>query len=635
MIVAIQAKRRDRQSSFVQLVSYLSLRDEKKPADALKQDTLSSKKSRSKAALFNRLIDYVDRHSSPSSQQIIATLPDGSQRIKCDNVVCQTNAFSLETAAAEMNAVAANNRRCLDAVYHFILSWPEGEQPEEGHIFDSASYCLAQMGMADHQYVFALHRDTDNLHCHVAVNRIHPVSFRAANLYNDVKILHKACRTLELKYDWKPDKGCWLRDENNHIIRAQPEYKSAPRAATQLEYYEDKESFHSYVVRTCRADIKQILTGNMQAWEAVHAIFLRANVELKMKGAGLAIYNKNSPDKVPLKASRLHPLLTLAKLEPRIGPFETAPKIVEFKNENGDVTLTNYAVDSAYNPKLHLRDRDARMVRRLARAEAREDLKARYQTYKKEWKRPTVDTKNQFKTLAAEFRVRKAHVRVAMPDPLMRKLTYHILAFEREKAMAALRLQLKEERTVLKNSPENRRASYRMWVEHQALKSDKAAISQLRRWAYKVKRDDRTALLTDNVIQCAVADDIPPFRIEGFDTKINRDGAILYQKEGITQIVDRGEQIGVARPFDDRGVNMITALSLAEDKSGETLAFTGPPDYVNQACAAVPHFNAMGDKPLSLTELHQQQLAGYFPARKVKEEVEVAKPRPQPTWRPR
>ncbi len=375
--------------------------------------------------------------------------------------------------------------------------------------------------------------------------------------------------------------------------------------------------------------------GTVCEWEAVHAVFLRANLTLKIKGRGLAIYDSNSPERVPLKASRLHPALTRSTLEPRLGPFEMAPKIFAFKNENGDVTLTNYAVDFAYNPQLHLRDRDARMVRRLARAEARDDLKARYQTYKKAWKRTTIDTKTRFNTVAAEFRLRKAHVRVAMPDRLMRKLAYHILAFEREKAMAALRLQLKEERAVLQRSPENRCASYRMWVEQQALKSDKAALSQLRGWAYKVKRDERTAQLSDNRIECAVADDIPAFRIEGFGTKINRDGAILYQYEGITQIVDRGEQIEVARPFEAGGMNIITALSLAEDKSGEKLAFAGQPDYVRQACAAVPHFNTMSDNPLPLTDPHQQQLAGYFPARKVIDAVAVVKPRPQPSWRPR
>ncbi|WP_235655621.1 TraI/MobA(P) family conjugative relaxase [Candidatus Williamhamiltonella defendens] len=553
MVVVIPKKRRDGKSSFLKLVSYLSFREDNPGDIPVTADAFFDRPSTSKTATFDRLIDYIDRHASPESQHLITHLPDGSHRILCEGVLCQTNTLSIETASSEMNAVASNNRRCLDPVYHFILSWPEEETPEASQVFDSALFCLKEMGMVDHQYVFAIHRDTDNLHCHVAANRIHPLSYRAVNLYNDVKILHKACRKLELKYDWKPDNGCWKRDQNHQIIRAESQYPSAPRAATQFEYHEDKESFYSYVVRTCRTELTSILKGPLQEWEEAHAVFLRAHLELKKKGSGLAIYDKNCPNNVPLKASSLHPQLTLSKLVPRIGEFESAPRVMEFKNEQGEVTLTNYMVSSHYDDRLHLRDHQARMTRRLERAEAREELKLRYQTDKKEAKCPSFDAKNRFRTLSMTFRFRRAHVCVAVRDPLMRKLAWHVLAFEREKAMAELRLKLKEERENWYRAPENRRLSYRVWVEQQALKGDKAAISQLRGWAYQAKRDERTAYLSDTVIECAVSDDIAPVELKGYTHHIHRDGAIVYKKEGITQMIDRGETIEMARPFENEG----------------------------------------------------------------------------------
>ncbi|MBK4362374.1 relaxase/mobilization nuclease domain-containing protein, partial [Candidatus Hamiltonella defensa] len=164
MVVVIPKKRRDGKSSFLKLVSYLSLREEKAGNIPVTADAFFDRPSTSKIAVFDRLIDYIDRHASPESQQLITHLPDGSHRILCEVVLCQTNTLSLETASSEMNAVASNNRRCLDPVYHFILSWPEEEKPEDSHIFDSALFCLKEMGMVDHQYVFAIHRDTDNLH---------------------------------------------------------------------------------------------------------------------------------------------------------------------------------------------------------------------------------------------------------------------------------------------------------------------------------------------------------------------------------------------------------------------------------------------------------------------------------------
>lgn len=607
MIVVIPKKRRDGKTSFLKLVSYLSFREEKPGDIPVTPDPFPDRSSISKQATFDRLIDYIDRHASSEAQPFITRLPDGSHRVLCDGVLCQTNTLSIETASAEMNAVASNNRRCLDPVYHFILSWPEQEEPEVLSVFDSALFCLKEMGMVDHQYVFAIHRDTNNLHCHIAANRIHPITYRAVNLYNDVRILHKACRELELKYDWKPDNGCWKRDKNHQIIRSESQYPSAPRAATQFEYHEDKESFYSYVVRACRAELTSVLKGPLQEWEEVHAVFLRADLELKKKGSGLAIYDKNCPDNVPLKASRLHPQLTLSKLVPRIGEFESAPRVIEFKNEQGEVTLTNYIVDSHYDHRLHLRDHQARMVRRLARAKAREELKWRYEAYKTAWLRPSFDAKNRFRTLSLKFRFRRAHVCVAVRDPLMRKLAYHVVSFEREKAMAELRLQLKEERALWYSDPENRRLSYRLWVEQQAFKGDKAAISQLRGWAYKAKRDECPAHLSDTMIDCAVSDDIPPIEIEGYTHHIHRDGVILYQKDGITQILDRGDRIKIARPFENKGKNMVTALNLATRKSGEKRVFSGPDEYIQKACSLVQDLNEMGDMSLTLTDPVQKK----------------------------
>jgi len=292
---------------------------------------------------------------------------------------------------------------------------------------------------------------------------------------------------------------------------------------------------------------------------------------------------------------------------PRIGEFENAPRVMEFKNEQGEVTLTNYMVSSHYDDRLHLRDHQARMTRRLERAEAREELKLRYQTDKKEAKCPSFDAKNRFRTLSMTFRFRRAHVCVAVRDPLMRKLAWHVLAFEREKAMAELRLKLKEERENWYRSPENRRLSYRVWVEQQALKGDKAAISQLRGWAYQAKRDERTAYLSDTVIECAVSDDIAPVELKGYTHHIHRDGAILYKKEGVTQMIDRGETIEMVRPFENEGDNMVAGLRLAEQKSGEKRVFSGPREYVEKACSLVRDLNEMGETSLTLTDSLQQK----------------------------
>lgn len=267
-----------------------------------------------------------------------------------------------------------------------------------------------------------------------------------------------------------------------------------------------------------------------------------------------------------------------------------------------------------YEPTLHARDLTARLERRLARADARADLKARYQAYKHTWKRPRLDAsvvKRRYQNESKRFAWQKARARVAVGDPLLRKLTYHIIEVERMKAMAALRLAVKEERAAFKADPANRRLSYREWVEQQALSHDQAAIAQLRAFAYRMKRTQRTAPISTNSIVCAVADDTPAFALEGYATQVTRDGTVQYVRDGCVELQDKGERIEVGNHRVNEGEHIAGGMALAENKSGEHLKFEGESAFVQQACSLVRWFNEGGDTPLPLSDPQQRILAGY------------------------
>lgn len=171
------------------------------------------------------------------------------------------------------------------------------------------------------------------------------------------------------------------------------------------------------------------------------------------KASGLAIYDLNNDEQTPLRASRLHPELTLNAQQEFCGAFRPAP---ERRDDPRRLVTAHVNIDSLYDSLLHKRDRGARAERRIARAEAREDLKARYKAYKNSFVRPVIakeDVRNRQKSLSMEFRVRKNNVRLTQRDPLLRKLMYRALEVERMKAMAALRLQVKEERNARSASP--------------------------------------------------------------------------------------------------------------------------------------------------------------------------------------
>ena len=122
-------------------------------------------KRRDNRSSFKALVDYclgVTGHSAGSVLHV------GTQNLE-----------SPSTAALNMEVLASENRRCRDPVFHFILSWREMEVPTAKQVDEAVAIALKELDLQDCQALWALQSDTENLHVHVAVNRIDPKTHRA------------------------------------------------------------------------------------------------------------------------------------------------------------------------------------------------------------------------------------------------------------------------------------------------------------------------------------------------------------------------------------------------------------------------------------------------------------------------
>lgn len=231
------------------------------------------------------------------------------------------------TAAAEMEAVAVQNPRVKDAIYHVILSWPAGEHPTDDQAFECGLHALRAVGMQDHQYVFAIHRDTDNAHLHIAVNRVNPDSFKAVYPDRDYFKLDYAMRELELRFGWKHDSGPYavqMRDGKPVIDWAskRPNTKGKiPTAARDMEVHADQESLFSYARGLPLATVKAAFKNAELTWAHLHEALAKHGLEIREKGQGFAIYDRHDPAITPIKASDMHEQLAKSRLVKRLGPF--------------------------------------------------------------------------------------------------------------------------------------------------------------------------------------------------------------------------------------------------------------------------------------------------------------------------
>lgn len=584
MNVIIPPKRRDRKTSFVKLVSYVSQREDKKPEAVVSADAPSIAPSTSKASTFDRLVSYIEREDTESKTRIISLLPEGTQRVLSGEVLCETNCFSLETAAAEMNMTAMQNRHCKDAVYHYILSWQSDEEPSSDAIFRSVRHTMEQLGMKDHQYVAAIHKDTDNIHCHVSANRVHPETYRAQNMWNDADTLQKACRVLERDLGFKVDNGSWHMDEYGDLNRTQRDMPSAPRGAARREIFSDRESLYGYAVREARQKISDIEEQGHLSWSLLHNVLHTRGLGLREQNGGLAIYDLLNPEGISIKASDIHPAISLPSMVSQYGEYQPAPPAFNPDRPEDGIL----AVDSFYMPQLHVRDQDVRRERREARAVARDILRARYDAYRTGWEKPDLRAAERLRRISSHCMVMKAHVRDTVRDPLIRKLMYRVAEFEKMKAMAVLRLQLREERQIFSNAGTNRPLSWKSWVEREALQGDTAAISQMRGWAYREKsnaRQNKDIWPEPNaVIHYGPGEDVPTFKSSEHETCLLRDGTVSYLRDGKPAVTDFGGRVEVYAAPDSKAdrFNNDLAAELTAWRSGDNTVVTGEQTAVNR-----------------------------------------------------
>jgi hypothetical protein len=157
------------------------------------------------ASNFRRLGRYILDGAAEEEQAVMARMADyilGAEKSRAANVRF-SNCVSMdaELALKEILATQAMNKRAKgDHTYHLVVSFPPGERPTPSQLDDIERVLVARIGLGGHQRLSAIHLDTGHLHLHVAINKIHPESFRCVEPYYDKRRLMQACVELEAKH---------------------------------------------------------------------------------------------------------------------------------------------------------------------------------------------------------------------------------------------------------------------------------------------------------------------------------------------------------------------------------------------------------------------------------------------------
>jgi hypothetical protein len=98
-------------------------------------------------------------------------------------------------------------------VFHGVLSFPHGEEPEDLKLVEIARQYLKEIRVADTQYIVVKHTDKDHLHLHIVANRVsHSGEIVGEGLVIERGI--KAAQKLTQEYHLQPDQGKRLEQTN-------------------------------------------------------------------------------------------------------------------------------------------------------------------------------------------------------------------------------------------------------------------------------------------------------------------------------------------------------------------------------------------------------------------------------------
>ena len=536
--------------------------------------------------------------------------PDDIQRTATPcGIPCEFRGYALDTLAAEIQGVLVNaDSRVKNPIYHVVLSWPADEHPTDEQAFACARHAIAAVGMTKHQYLTAIHRDTDNTHAHIVVNRVHPESYRAVYPKQDFFVLDRAMRELELQYGWSHDTGPYVVVERNSvpvIELAKPNSsmnEKIPSAAADLERFTGETSFFTYARGEPRKDVLALWKTPAPTWGNLHAVLAKHGLALRPKGQGFAIYDSQNKETPPIKASDMHESMSRTRLERKLGPW------VQPASLRGVDNTAPATAESAYDRHRELkRDPAQRETRRQERADARRQLRADYQTYRSGFivrRVPSEESRACYQSIVDTARSRRQEIARTVPDPRQRKAFYSVIAFETLTAKETLKAELAKRRAILRADFTNRPFTYREWVEARATEGLAAAISQLRGWAYADTRRHAEVRKQQPGIADFAGEHEPVYRadLKGWRPFVHRDGHVSYQDaQGRQRFFDHGQQILLEGQAGENPDAIQAALLLAHEKYQGRFILTGTPEFQRQTLQLI------ADNKLAVTLLDPGQ----------------------------
>ena len=495
---------------------------------------------------------------------------------------------------------AANTRSKAEKTYHFVYSFPPGEQPDLETLHAIEDELCAAICLDEHQRVSAVHIDTDNLHVHVAINKVHPTGLQNIEPYYDQFRLMEACERLEVEHGLQrtfhgleakqrhqnrdiellPAKAPEQRDSlfREHLrnaydlsISKPPEAKtlnglrklsdtrlqrqSADKAepvrigakVASVEAQSGIETLTGYAARELAPAMRQATS-----WQELHDAAAEHGLEVRQRGAGLVIGEPDSG--IWAKASNVGRALSMKALTDRLGPFQPSERQAEAKANRKRYEPRPRRPDNPTTAGLFNQYQRERQAAILARRQGLDQIKresAAFNAQVKQWSQ-----------------TERMLLKVAGKGPTKR-LMYGTIKQQADASRQKNRQSADARRQAL--FKQTTMPTWADWLTQQAERGNAEALAVLR------DREERTRRWNGELLTADRADKAKAVVLDKLKPKARKDGTMAYSTIDGGMVIDRKTHVQAQKATTGAA---LVALELASKRfEGQALIVEGTDEF--------------------------------------------------------
>lgn len=473
-----------------------------------------------KKSSFKNLVNY------------IANKQGNEYRVK-DLSITNCHSYNVQGAIAEVMATQALNKRSSDdKTYHLIVSFRGGESPEKVVLEDIESEVCKAIGFEDHQRISAVHNDTDNLHIHIAINKIHPETGNIITPYRDYEKLSVVCQSLEIKHNLE-------RDNHNKIEKINSRARDG-------EEHSGVQSLITWIRHECQRELE-----SSKSWSEFNDVLAKNGLTINKKGNGLVI---QTDDGITVKASSISRGFSKSQLESRLGKFKGFNS--DTKKEKDYLSSREPLSDDKGLYKTYIESKQLAVLNYNALA-----------------KEAALKYEKESNAIRKNFNIKRWFIKKSNMPRLLKKALYKKLYSDQKRQMI---LAAKKRNELRVNAGKARNITWADWLKSEAEKNNLDALKALR------NREKNISERLGDSLKTKYKDEYLGDSLKG----VTKSGTVFYKEQKST-IADRGGSLELIKSGDEKSdsIALLRMLKIASTRNNGVININGSDEFKEKILA--------------------------------------------------